>query len=204
MDWDPPQYERIGTVDGKYTVQRKPVFAVVEVGATQFKVSPDDLVYAEKLKGVAVNDTLALMRVLMLGTTAETVIGRPFIPDARVTAAVEVRCLVLLCCTGSGRGLLHAARGCACLSVGRMGMQEQTLDAKVIIFHKRRRKNSRKTKGHRQASRTLLKHWPMQCMEMRCHSGLPKLTKRSCIALCRVGVMFHHQHGFSMRAGCQH
>ena len=36
-------------------------------------------------------------------------------------------------------------------------MQEQTLDAKVIIFHKRRRKNSRKTKGHRQASRTLHK-----------------------------------------------
>lgn len=91
VDWDPPQYSRIGSVEGKYTVERKPVFAVVEVGATQFKVSPDDLVYSEKLKGVTVNDKLALMRVLMLGTTAETVIGRPFIPDARVTAAVEVR-----------------------------------------------------------------------------------------------------------------
>ena len=103
VDWDPPQYERTGTVGGKYSVERKPVFAVVEVGATQFKVSPDDLVYAEKLKGVAVNDTLALMRVLMLGTAAETIIGRPFIPDARVTAAVEVRCLNAagLSCTGA-------------------------------------------------------------------------------------------------------
>ena len=50
-DWDPPQYQRIGTISGKYAVERKPVFAVVEVGATQFKVSPDDLVYSEKLIG---------------------------------------------------------------------------------------------------------------------------------------------------------
>ena len=53
-------------------------------------MSPDDLVYSEKLKGVTVNDKLALMRVLMLGSETETVIGRPLVPHARVTAAVEV------------------------------------------------------------------------------------------------------------------
>ena len=232
-DWDPPQYERIGTVAGKYAVERKPVFAVVEIGPTQFKVSPDDLVYSEKLTGapvlqqaasaagfcsaqhacsagarqasrqrglsapgepsrrlfagVGVNDRLALSRVLMLGTQTETVIGRPFVPHARVTAAVEVGACprsscayqplepVHACCKQEHPHCPHAGLGCsACLPVApprcwplctcsnsswppcvhqtepARCVQEQTLDAKVIIFHKRRRKNSRKTKGHRQ------------------------------------------------------
>ena len=50
------------------------------------------------LAGAAVNDKLALSRVLMLGTREETVIGRPFVPHARVTAAVEVR----LCASVAG------------------------------------------------------------------------------------------------------
>ena len=56
-------------------------------------MSPDDLVISEKLKGVDVNDRLALGRVLMLGSRTETVIGRPHIPGASVTAVVEVRTL---------------------------------------------------------------------------------------------------------------
>jgi len=54
-------------------------------------VSPDDLVVSEKLKGVDVNDRLALGRVLMLGSRSETVVGRPHIPGASVTAVVEAR-----------------------------------------------------------------------------------------------------------------
>ena len=53
-------------------------------------MSPDDLVISEKLKGVDVNDRLALGRVLMLGSRSETIIGRPHIPGASVTAVVEV------------------------------------------------------------------------------------------------------------------
>ena len=71
-------------------VQRKAVFAVVEAGPTQFKVSPDDLIYTEKLVDMAVNDKVALRRVLMLGSRHETVIGRPIVPGASVIAAVEV------------------------------------------------------------------------------------------------------------------
>jgi len=55
-------------------------------------VSPDDLVVSEKLKGVDVNDRLALGRVLMLGSRSETVVGRPHIPGASVNAVVEARC----------------------------------------------------------------------------------------------------------------
>jgi len=108
-------------ISGPYKIERKPVFAVIEVGGTQYKVTPDDVIITEKLDGVDVSDKIELQRVLLLGTTAETVIGRPYIPGATVTAVVE----------------------------------EQFLDGKVIIFHKRRRKNSRRTKGHRQPLTTL-------------------------------------------------
>ncbi|KAK9822165.1 hypothetical protein WJX81_003172 [Elliptochloris bilobata] len=112
----PPQFERIGRVDGRYSVKRTPQFAIVELGPAQYKVSPDDLVISEKLKGVDVNDRLELGRVLMLGSRSETIIGRPHVLGASVTAVVE----------------------------------EQFQDAKVTVFKKRRRKNSRRTMGHRQ------------------------------------------------------
>ena len=36
----PRQYQHIGRIDGKYSIPRKPVFAVIELGATQYKVLP--------------------------------------------------------------------------------------------------------------------------------------------------------------------
>lgn len=117
----PPQYRRIGKVTAPYTVTPQQLFAVVEVGGTQYKVTPDDLIYSEKLGGVDVNDRVALDRVLMLGSTEQTVVGRPYVLGSSVTAVVE----------------------------------EQFLDGKVLIFKKRRRKNSRRMQGHRQPLTTL-------------------------------------------------
>lgn len=95
----PPVYTPLGeTVSERYTVPPKPVFAVVEVGGTQYKVTPDDVIVVEKLGDVDVNDKLRLQRVLLLGSAAETVIGRPYVPGAAVDAAVEVRRV-----TGGGR-----------------------------------------------------------------------------------------------------
>ncbi|XP_059428720.1 large ribosomal subunit protein bL21m-like [Corylus avellana] len=59
---------------------------------------------------------LILNNVLFLGSSTQTIVGRPIVPDAAVHAVVE----------------------------------EHALDAKVIIFKKKRRKNYRRTKGHRQ------------------------------------------------------
>ena len=84
------QYSYSGRLTEQYDVKRKPVFAVVELGPTQFKVTPDDLVYSEKLKGVDIGDQVSLNRVLLLGNTATTVIGRPHVPGATVTAVIEV------------------------------------------------------------------------------------------------------------------
>jgi large subunit ribosomal protein L21 len=113
----PAQYEPSNApVEAGYQVAPQSVFAVVEVGGTQYKVTPDDVIVTEKLEGVDINEKLRLKRVLLLGSTAETVIGRPYVPGAEVVASVE----------------------------------EHFLDGKVLIFHKRRRKNSRRLNGHRQ------------------------------------------------------
>lgn len=67
------------------------VFAVVELGPTQFKVAVDDMIVSERLRGVHVNERISLNRVLMMGTPAETQIGRPLLSNVTVIAAVEVR-----------------------------------------------------------------------------------------------------------------
>lgn len=94
----------------------EPVFAVIQIGAHQFKVSNGDCIYTEKLKFCDVHDKIILNKVLMLGSKTQTMIGRPVLPEAAVHAIVE----------------------------------EHALDAKVIIFKKKRRKNYRRKKGHRQ------------------------------------------------------
>ncbi|GMI72821.1 NUCLEAR FUSION DEFECTIVE 1 [Hibiscus trionum] len=94
----------------------EPVFAVVQIGSHQFKVSNGDSIFTERLKFCEVNDKLILNKVLLLGSPTQTIIGRPILPDVAVHAVVE----------------------------------EHALDAKVIIFKKKRRKNYRRTKGHRQ------------------------------------------------------
>ena len=70
-------------------VRPKDVFGVVEVRSHQFKVSPDDLIFVDKIKDVEVNDVVRLPRVLMLGSKTRTVIGRPTVPGAEVLALVE-------------------------------------------------------------------------------------------------------------------
>lgn len=96
--------------------KRPTAFAVVQIGSHQFKVSPNDLIYTEKLKFADINDKLMLHKVLLLGSKSQTIVGRPHVPKAAVFAVVE----------------------------------EHALDEKVIIFKKKRRKNYRRTTGHRQ------------------------------------------------------
>lgn len=111
-------YKVIGRLDGSELVfkEYEPVFAVIQIGSHQFKVSNGDCIYTEKLKFCDVNDKLILNKVLMLGSRTKTMIGRPVLPDASVHAVVE----------------------------------EHALDAKVIVFKKKRRKNYRRKNGHRQ------------------------------------------------------
>ncbi|KAM0930519.1 hypothetical protein ACQ4PT_000919 [Festuca glaucescens] len=61
----------------------------VLIDSHQFKVSNGDSSFRERLKLCDVNYKLILNRVLMLGSQAQTIIGRPTLIDAAVHAVVE-------------------------------------------------------------------------------------------------------------------
>ncbi|RVW95824.1 50S ribosomal protein L21, mitochondrial [Vitis vinifera] len=83
----------------------EPVFAVVQIGSHQFKVSNGDCIYTERLKFCEVNDRLILNRVLLIGSTSQTIVGRPTLPDVAVHAVVEEHEKVI------SRFLLHKKKG---------------------------------------------------------------------------------------------
>ncbi|KAF0852742.1 mitochondrial ribosomal protein L21 (bL21m) [Andalucia godoyi] len=95
-------------------VSKPLMFAIVATGGKQYKVSVGDVILAEKLEG-DIGTKITLDQVLMIGSQAETLVGRPLLP-AHVMATIE----------------------------------EQTLADKEMVFKKRRRKNYRRTIGHRQ------------------------------------------------------
>ncbi len=85
----PELYRRAGVLTGQYSLELQKVFAVVELGGTQFKVTPDDVFFVSTLHGTDVNDVLELSGVMLLGSRGQTVIGRPYVPGASVLVAVE-------------------------------------------------------------------------------------------------------------------
>ncbi|KXZ54233.1 hypothetical protein GPECTOR_5g324 [Gonium pectorale] len=85
----PADFKRIGVITGQYVLKPERVFAVVALAGTQFKVTTDDIIFVNQLPNVEVNDVLALDRVLLLGSRAQTIVGRPVVPGATVLAAVE-------------------------------------------------------------------------------------------------------------------
>eukprot|EP01116_Phalansterium_solitarium_P018252 TRINITY_DN4780_c0_g1_i1.p1 TRINITY_DN4780_c0_g1~~TRINITY_DN4780_c0_g1_i1.p1 ORF type:complete len:239 (-),score=24.85 TRINITY_DN4780_c0_g1_i1:102-818(-) len=63
-------------------------FAVVHVGGTQVKVTAGDVILTQKLLA-PVGSEIVLDKVLLVGTTAFTAIGRPLLESAKVHALVE-------------------------------------------------------------------------------------------------------------------
>lgn len=63
------------------------MYAIVETGGKQFRVSKGDVIRVEKL-AVAEGDSIALDQVMMLQSEAGTVIGNPYIDGASVNARV--------------------------------------------------------------------------------------------------------------------
>ena len=59
------------------------IFAVVQLAGTQYKITKDDLILAEKLD-FDIGDQFEVERILLLGTKDYTVIGRPYLQNAKV------------------------------------------------------------------------------------------------------------------------
>jgi large subunit ribosomal protein L21 len=91
------------------------MFAVVQAGGRQIRVSPSDVVRIDRIQAAAGSE-VSLGRVLLLRTAEQTHIGQPTV------AGAEVRAEVL----GEQKG------------------------EKLRVFFYRRRKNSKKLRGHRQ------------------------------------------------------
>jgi len=91
------------------------MYAVVKTGGKQYRVAKDDVIIVEKLSADA-GAAIELDEVLILDNGKETVVGKPLVDGARVTATVL----------------------------------DQTRGKKIIVFKKKRRKDYKRKKGHRQ------------------------------------------------------
>lgn len=91
------------------------MYAVIQTGGKQYKVSPGDIVRVEQLAAKP-GETVELTDVFLIADGDKVSIGKPALSSAKVTAEV-----------------VREDRG-----------------EKLLIFKHRRRKNFRKTIGHRQ------------------------------------------------------
>ncbi len=92
------------------------MYAIVETGGKQYRVSEGTRVKVERVSGDA-DDQVALGQVLVVNDGENTLVGSPYVEGATVTGRIIAQ--------GKAR--------------------------KVIVFKYKRRKDSKKKKGHRQA-----------------------------------------------------
>jgi ribosomal protein L21 len=168
----PEPWRLVGRVEKPFPPQSRDVFAVVQAGPHQFKVTLDDLIYVEKMHGVDINDKA---RPRSTPPTKRCATRRAACANPRTAVLHRLwRSPGSRCFRKQHHGLtLTLWRAQVALPrvlmvgtpsrtlVGRpyvptaevvVVVEEHVRDAKVIIFKKRRRKNSRRNAGHRQVS----------------------------------------------------
>lgn len=64
------------------------MYAVIETGGKQYRVSQDDVIRVEKLP-VAEGESITFDRVLLVGEGAEAKVGAPTVEGSKVVADVE-------------------------------------------------------------------------------------------------------------------
>ena len=63
------------------------MYAVIQTGGKQYRVSQGDLITIEKLEGAA-GDRIELNSVLMVGEGDQVTVGRPWLEQARVVGTI--------------------------------------------------------------------------------------------------------------------
>jgi len=64
------------------------IFAIIATSGTQYKVTPGDILYTNRLEG-EVNTQISFDKVCLIGTLDWSLFGRPLIREAEVLATVE-------------------------------------------------------------------------------------------------------------------
>ena len=98
------------------------MFAVIETGGKQYKVSEGDVVFVEKLD-VSEGETVTFDKVLAVSLNDSFTCGAPYVEGVKVTATVLGR---------AERGVEDGMKG-----------------DKVLVFKKKRRKGYQKLNGYR-------------------------------------------------------
>ena len=65
---------------------RRKIYAIIETGGKQYKVSPEQTIEVERLPLKAGSTTVELDRVLLIADEDTVVVGNPTLKDARVIA----------------------------------------------------------------------------------------------------------------------
>ena len=63
------------------------MFAIIKIGASQFKVSEGDVIHPNRLKGEK-GEEVTLEQVLMVADGANVRVGKPYVENAKVQAEV--------------------------------------------------------------------------------------------------------------------
>jgi len=63
------------------------LFAIVQTGGKQYRVSPGDILRVERLPGER-GDEVSLEQVLLVAQSEEVQVGQPLVPGARVLAEI--------------------------------------------------------------------------------------------------------------------
>ncbi|KAL0487646.1 RPL21 mitochondrial [Acrasis kona] len=80
--------QRASTISKSVADLRQLLFAVVAVGGKQYKVVEGDIIIVNRIP-VDIGTKLVLNKVLLVGGKAFTAVGRPLVPNAKVTVTVE-------------------------------------------------------------------------------------------------------------------
>ena len=63
------------------------MFAIIETGGKQYKVSTGDVISIEKVEG-AINDKITFDKVLLINTDTEVLVGNPYMSGKSVIATI--------------------------------------------------------------------------------------------------------------------
>ncbi|MDO5707409.1 MAG: 50S ribosomal protein L21 [Andreesenia angusta] len=64
------------------------MYAVVETGGKQYRVSEGDVLFVEKLEGET-GDSVELDKVLLISDDSDVKVGKPYLDGAKVSASIE-------------------------------------------------------------------------------------------------------------------
>lgn len=66
------------------------MFAIIQSGGRQIKVTPGSVVTVDKLNGITAGEQVSIEQVLMVGTdSGQITAGSPFVTNARVIGVIE-------------------------------------------------------------------------------------------------------------------